>query len=244
MGNSRENILAALELALAEILNVETLNVWVSVKDRSINKILTEAGVNKNYSPIVLEELNKLGLVEGEGSRSGMRYKIISNVIPDVSRLALTIYNRFSKKTKQYYDSTKLSSEGYPESKKSDLHPLKTKKMKAEKYDPKTVKIKRQVIIPNLGDIRFIIKNDKIYEGKIISLYYPTNSDNTIAYDIRIANELWLEWLSEYATNDDIIPDEEPDKYEVVKKLGVKDLFETPEVAADYLIRKVVRYTK
>lgn len=77
MGNKRENILAALELVLAEILRVDKMNVWISVKDRSIASILQSGGVNKNYSAIIVDELKKLGLVEGEGERSGMRYKII-----------------------------------------------------------------------------------------------------------------------------------------------------------------------
>lgn len=47
MGNKRENILAALELVLAEILRVDKMNVWISVKDRSIASILQSGGVNK-----------------------------------------------------------------------------------------------------------------------------------------------------------------------------------------------------
>lgn len=241
MGNTKENILAALELALAEIINVGTLNTWVSVKDRSINKILAQAGVNRNYSSVVLDELKKLGLAEGEGERSGMRYKIISNIIPDVSNLALVIYQRFNKKIKDYNDRrTSSCSEGYPESEQKDLFPIRFKKEKEEKHDPKTLTMKRQVIIPNLGDMRFIVRDNKIIEGKIISLFYGED-DKSILYSIRIINEDWIIRKDDQENNVSL---EEISKYEVIKDLGVKALFETPEIAAEHLIRRVVRYSK
>lgn len=229
MGNKRENILAALELVLAEILRVDKMNVWISVKDRSITSILQSGGVNKNYSAIIVDELKKLGLVEGEGERSGMRYKIISNVIPDVSYLALTIYNRFSKKIRP--------TEGYPESKKSDLFPLIPKKDKSENYDPKTTIIRRKITLPSLGDIRYIIYNNRITEGKIVGMYYHDENDKEIKYQMRIANP-------EYQQCSESIEEDEPasDQFIMVFIYGLKELFENPESAASYLVRKVIRY--
>lgn len=233
MGNKRENILAALELVLAEILRVDKMNVWISVKDRSIASILQSGGVNKNYSAIIVDELKKLGLVEGEGERSGMRYKIISNVIPDVipdvSHLALTIYNRFSKKIRP--------TEGYPESKKSDLFPLIPKKDKSENYDPKTTIIRRKITLPSLGDIRYIIYNNRITEGKIVGMYYHDENDKEIKYQMRIANP-------EYQQCSESIEEDESasDQFIMVFIYGLKELFENPESAASYLVRKVIRY--
>lgn len=229
MGNKRENILAALELVLAEILRVDKMNVWISVKDRSIASILQSGGVNKNYSAIIVDELKKLGLVEGEGERSGMRYKIISNVIPDVSRLALTIYNRFSKKIRP--------TEGYPESKKSDLFPLIPKKNKSENYDPKTTIIRRKIILPSLGDIRYIIYNNRITEGKIVGMYYHGENDKEVKYQIRIANPEYQE-CCESIGEDEFASDQ----FIMVFIYGLKELFENPESAASYLVRKVIRY--
>lgn len=229
MGNKRENILAALELVLAEILRVDKMNVWISVKDRSIASILQSGGVNKNYSAIIVDELKKLGLVEGEGERSGMRYKIISNVIPDVSYLAFTIYNRFSKKIRP--------TEGYPESKKSDLFPLIPKKDKSENYDPKTTIIRRKITLPSLGDIRYIIYNNRITEGKIVGMYYHDENDKEIKYQMRIANP-------EYQQCSESIEEDEPasDQFIMVFIYGLKELFDNPESAASYLVRKVIRY--
>lgn len=229
MGNKRENILAALELVLAEILRVDKMNVWISVKERSIASILQSGGVNKNYSAIIVDELKKLGLVEGEGERSGMRYKIISNVIPDVSHLALTIYNRFSKKIRP--------TEGYPESKKSDLFPLIPKKDKSENYDPKTTIIRRKIILPSLGDIRYIIYNNRITEGKIVGMYYHDENDKEIKYQMRIANP-------EYQQCSESIEEDESasDQFIMVFIYGLKELFENSESAASYLVRKVIRY--
>ena len=229
MGNKRENILAALELVLAEILRVDKMNVWISVKDRSIASILQSGGVNKNYSAIIVDKLKKLGLVEGEGERSGMRYKIISNVIPDVSYLAFTIYNRFSKKIRP--------TEGYPESKKSDLFPLIPKKDKSENYDPKTTIIRRKITLPSLGDIRYIIYNNRITEGKIVGMYYHDENDKEIKYQMRIANP-------EYQQCSESIEEDEPasDQFIMVFIYGLKELFDNPESAASYLVRKVIRY--
>jgi hypothetical protein len=229
MGNKRENILAALELVLAEILRVDKMNVWISVKDRSIASILQSGGVNKNYSAIIVDELKKLGLVEGEGERSGMRYKIISNVIPDVSRLALTIYNRFSKKIRP--------TEGYPESKKSDLFPLIPKKNKSENYDPKTTIIRRKIILPSLGDIRYIIYNNRITEGKIVGMYYHGENDKEVKYQIRIANPEYQECCESIGEDESA-----SDQFIMVFIYGLKELFENPESAASYLVRKVIRY--
>ena len=91
MKEKREEILTGLELAVSEILSPKHMNVWISVKERSITKILTEAGVNVNYSSAVMEELKKIGLVEREGAGLGMMYKIVSNVIPDSEALAQRI---------------------------------------------------------------------------------------------------------------------------------------------------------
>ena len=62
-----DEVRAGLELALEEILNVQNMNVWISVKDRPIGKILESAGVEKKYNPYVMKALVKLGLVEEEG---------------------------------------------------------------------------------------------------------------------------------------------------------------------------------
>lgn len=205
------------------------MNVWISVKDRSIASILQSGGVNKNYSAIIVDELKKLGLVEGEGERSGMRYKIISNVIPDVSRLALTIYNRFSKKIRP--------TEGYPESKKSDLFPLIPKKNKSENYDPKTTIIRRKIILPSLGDIRYIIYNNRITEGKIVGMYYHGENDKEVKYQIRIANPEYQECCESIGEDESA-----SDQFIMVFIYGLKELFENPESAASYLVRKVIRY--
>ena len=98
MKEKREEILTSLELAVSEILSPKQMNVWISVKERSITKILTEAGVNVNYSSAVMEELKKIGLVEREGMGLGMMYKIISNVIPDSGALAERIYENFKER--------------------------------------------------------------------------------------------------------------------------------------------------
>ena len=92
--------------------------------------------------------------------------------------------------------------------------------------------------------MRFALKDGGIVEGKIISLHYGEDG-KTILYNLEIVNKDWEKWntLPEDGSIDfdDI---EEPNKYLVMENISVKDLFETPQVAADYLIRHTLKYIK
>lgn len=237
----KEEILVSLELALGEILNVENMNAWISVKERAISKILIEAGVHKNYSSIVVEELKRIGLIEREGERSAMRYKIKSNVIPDSSAIALKIYNEFRNKTKKCNEER--GSDGYPSSRSSDLKPLKYKdegdSFNKKFYNGKPNVVKRHVNIPTLGDMRFMIHLSSIIECKVISVHYDLETVSKILYDVEFVNP---EFISSFEENE--LDEASYHKYIIMPNQTIKDLFETPEDAADYLVRKFVKYQK
>lgn len=251
MKTNKNEKLIAIELALGEVLNVEKMNTWISVKDRSISSVIKEAGVHKNYAPIIMDELQKLGLVEKEGERSAMRYKISSNVIPDISHLASKIYKRFSDKAKF---GNSLRNEGYPESDKRDLKPFFPKTVKEDitpySSKPKVLKGSRAVKLPNLGDMRFIIDNNKIVEGRIISLHYGDDGKRFL-YNLEIINEKWVEEVYETEQPDFVNKTEYeeyhnnlPKQYLVRQDISVKDLFETPSAAADFMVRHLLKYMK
>lgn len=244
-----DEVRAALELALEEILNVSNLNVWISVKERPIGKILESAGVEKKYAPYVMKALAKLGLVEEEGELAGKRYMIKSQIIPDIKYLVKTIHEEAKAERKSYYvpvgERKAEDFEGYPASSKADLQPKRSSTRKdAHQHSSPAVKVKRQVIIPNLGDMRFALKDGGIVEGKIISLHYGEDG-KSILYNLEITNSEWEKWnaLPEDGSVDfeDV---HEPDKYLIIYDISVKDLFETPQVAADYLIRHTLKYIK
>ena len=216
--NKRADLFAALELALSEILNVKNMNVWIAVKERSISKILVDAGVtNKNYLPVIIVELKKLGLIEREGERAGMRYKVHSNIIPDIRNLAQVCYENMKKKTDQY--------KGYPVSKKTDLVPPRKPENKSYSESSAAVVVKRQITIPSLGDMRYALKFSQIVEAKVIGMRFDAHHPNKIVYDIEFT-------------------DVEEGGYEVAKNVEVKHLFETPQALSEYLARKFVKYTK
>lgn len=244
-----DEVRAALELALEEILNVSNLNVWINVKERPIGKILESAGVEKKYAPYVMKALAKLGLVEEEGEMSGKRYMVKSQIIPDIKYLVKTIHEEAKAERKSYYvpvgERKAEDFEGYPASKSSDLQPKRSSTRKdAHQHSSPAVKVKRQVIIPNLGDMRFALKDGGIVEGKIISLHYGEDG-KSILYNLEIVNQKWIDWNAYYENMDeDIKPSPAPNKYSLMQDVSVKDLFETPQVAADYLIRHTLKYIK
>lgn len=245
-----EEVRAGLELALEEILNVSNMNVWISVKDRPIGKILESAGVEKKYSPYVLKALSKLGLVEEEGDLAGKRYMVKSQIIPDIKYLVKTIHEEAKSERKSYYvpvaERENKEFEGYPESSSSDLRQKRAYKRKDAHQDSSpAIKVTRQVIIPNLGDIRFALKDGGIVEGKIISLHYGKDG-KSILYNLEIVNKDWHEYNNLPKISDDAkdVYLSEPHKYDVMTDIGVKDLFETPQIAADFLVRHTLKYVK
>jgi hypothetical protein len=250
-----EEIKTSLELALEEILRFDRMNVWISVVDRPITKILEEAGVRKGYSPFVLKALSKIGLIEVNGVNRHQRYMIKSQVIPDIKFLVDTIRKDYSSECAKYQNTYLLKKKAltaeanefdkYPPSSKSDLTPPRTYSRKDAQQDLEfspAVKVKRQVIIPNLGDMRFALKDGGIVEGKIISLHYADDR-KSILYNLEIISKEWINWNS-CNKNCDEDQNTIPEKYCVMIDMGVKDLFETPMEVAEYLTRHTLKYIK
>lgn len=102
------------------------------------------------------------------------------------------------------------------------------------------VKVKRQVVIPTLGDMRFALKDGGIVEGKIVSLHYADDR-KSILYNLEIVNS---KWQSIYKDLENSETPDIPEKYCVMIDLGVKDLFETPMEVAEYLTRHTLKYIK
>lgn len=100
--------------------------------------------------------------------------------------------------------------------------------------------MKRQVVIPTLGDMRFALKDGVIVEGKIVSLHYADDR-KSILYNLEIVNS---KWQSIYKDLENSETPYIPEKYCVMIDLGVKDLFETPMEVAEYLTRHTLKYIK
>lgn len=115
---STEDILAGLELAIREVIKPENLNVWISARERPITKILEECDIYVNYSSAFLEELRNVNLIETASRGAGMRYRILSDRIPDIQFLARKIYDNYRARVNK--DSV---FDGYSTSTKQDLTP-------------------------------------------------------------------------------------------------------------------------
>ena len=222
MPTRKEDIIAALELALQEILRVDKLNVWLSVRERSIVKILQDAGVNKDYSSSVMAKLKEIGLIETEGANGFMKYRIVTNVIPDAQRAAEEIYNIFLEKKRSYFNSDKLSP-----TRPSDSRPKysKTKTIDDFEQPGKVVKCKRKIVMPQLGDMRYMVNDNHIKQVRIIGIEF--GSDEKILCKV-----------SYRSTGDE--------QTTMSERSGVllNEIFETPEQVAAYLVKTLVKYDK
>jgi hypothetical protein len=222
MPTKREDIIAALELALQEILRVDKLNVWLSVRERSIVKILQEVGVTKDYSSSVMAKLKEIGLIETEGANGFMKYRIVTNVIPDAHKSAVEIYNIFLEKKRSYFNSDKLSA-----TRPSDSRPKysKTKTMDDFEQPGKAVKCKRKIVMPQLGDMRYMVNDNHIKQVRIIGIEF--GSDEKILCKV-----------SYRSTGDE--------QTTMSERSGVllNEIFETPEQVAAYLVKTLVKYDK
>lgn len=222
MPTKKEDIIAALELALQEILRVDKLNVWLSVRERSIVKILQDAGVNKDYSSSVMAKLKEIGLIETEGANGFMKYRIVTNVIPDAQRAAEEIYKIFLDKKRSYFNSDKLSL-----TRPSDSRPKysKTKTMDDFEQPGKVMKCKRKIVMPQLGDMRYMVNDNHIKQVRIIGIEF--GSDEKILCKV-----------SYRSTGDE--------QTTMSERSGVllNEIFETPEQVAAYLVKTLVKYDK
>ena len=222
MPTKREDIIAALELALQEILRVDKLNVWISVRERSVVKILQEAGVTKDYSSSVMAKLKEIGLMETEGSNGFMKYRIVTNVIPDVKRAATEIYNIVLEKKRSYFNSDKLSP-----SRPSDKYPKysKTKTMDDFEEPGKIIKGKRKIIMPQLGDLRYMVNDNRIKQVRIVGIEFGDNEKILCKVSYRCTGD-------ENTTMD------------IREGVLLNEIFETPEQVAAYLVKTLVKYDK
>ena len=171
-----EDILAGLELAVREVIKPENLNVWISVRDRSITKILKSCDVDMNFSSAFLEELRNVGLIETTSSGVGLRYIVKSDKIPDSKFLARKIYDnhraRYAKGT---------VNDGYPSSRKGDLHPKAFHETNITDSKSGPVKI-IPAEVAHLGDIGYVVRDNVIYECMVIGIAYDAHDRRHILY--------------------------------------------------------------
>lgn len=175
-----ENILAGLELAVAEVVKPENLNRWMSVRQRSITSILKDCGVDYNFSSAFLEELRNVGLIETTSSGGGLRYMVRSCEIPDAAFLARKIYNNHRER-----QAKGRVNDGYPASSRGDLTPKHFGKKICARGESGPVRV-IPAEIASLGDIGYILHDNEIKEVMVIGVSYDPKDRRHVVYTVEM----------------------------------------------------------
>ena len=172
---SKENTLAAIELVIKEFLSDDVIGRWVSVKERSLGNIMKQVGLDSHYSVAIYEELKTIGLIEKEGERFHLRYKIVTNVIPDIQATAERIYNRNLESMRQSKEAC--------QSRKGDCVPLRRRSVGFEEFERRETKksnksgkvVQDLSRIPHLGQVVYALVDGYITEAKITCVRFDEN---------------------------------------------------------------------
>lgn len=152
--SKKEEIVKGISGAIAEFYN-KCFGKWVSVVDFSLTQAMVENKVNKYYATYALKVMKGHGLVELDGERSGMKYRINSKSIDDISLIANEIYELHKKEVREY------------NKKRKDLQPFRVKKDK-EEFNIKTTLVPKK--IPYIRDAVYIVYQSSIIEGRVHSI--------------------------------------------------------------------------
>lgn len=174
----KENTLAAIELVVKEFLSEDAIGKWFSVRERSLGNIMRQVNLDISYSQAIYQELKSIGMIEKEGDRVHMRYKIVTNLIPDIKVTSERIYehHRQSRKPMVF------------ESRKGDCVPPKKKKNKTiedwERKDSKKSLVNKKgfIRIPRLGEIVYVIVNGLITEARIVCVRFDEDDKILVSF--------------------------------------------------------------
>lgn len=195
MGNkvsSKEDVLAALELVVKNFLSPEYIGRWVSVKERSVGNMLKEIGVDARYSTAIYEVLKDIGMIEKDGVRVGLRYKIVTDTIPDSRGLAERIFNLHWDSIHQVSKSSSVL-----ETRRGDLTPHKPRRTPtSDDIERRETEKKRCVQktdysrIPHLGQIVYALVNGYITEARITCVRFDDNNKVKVNFDTAIIEQV------------------------------------------------------
>lgn len=178
---TQEETLTAIELVCKELLNAETVNRWYSVKERPLTKIMEQVGLNYHFSSAIYEELANIGMIEKEGEKFHMRYKIVTNVIPDAAVTAKRIYERYTTKLRETTS-------------RKDLTPYKPRKaVSMDEFSNKSGKKVRVYTdysrISHLGQIVYTLIKGQITEARITCVRFDDNNKVKVDFSTPMLDE-------------------------------------------------------
>jgi len=166
---TKEDTITAIELVVREFVNPDVIGKWFTAKERSLGNIMSNIGLNHCYSSFIYEQLKQIGLIEKVGINAQLRYRILTDVIPDVHAVAEKIYQARIDAGKDYKSKRKSVTDTQP----GDLTPPKPKYYpdQGDDYKKECRKTKRVIHreqrIPHLGDVVYALVNGMITQVKI-----------------------------------------------------------------------------
>ena len=177
-----------------------------------------------------MAKLKEIGLIETEGAKGFMKYRIVTNIIPDAQRAAEEIYNIFLEKKRSYFNSDKLSP-----TRPSDSRPKysKTKTMDDFEQPGKVLKCKRKIIMPQLGDMRYMVNDNHIKQVRIVGIEFGDSEKILCKVSYRCTD-------GNYNAEEDV----ESGDMDIRSGVLLNEIFETPEQVAAYLVKNLVKYDK
>jgi len=185
---------------------------WVNAKDYPISKLCEEYSVDRRYSTAIGKVLREKGLMFSEGEKSGMKYKIdyFSNAhIPSYSHLAELIVEQYRADLKAYNDSRKSD----------DCRPLRYPKEKVEVMPANFTKCS----IPHLGENRFCLIANRIFECKIIGKR-QSHDEHILLFEVEVPTK------------------SEKDERLFIDNITLNNLFESVDTLLIYLSKKVTKF--
>ncbi len=184
----KQETIAAIELVVREFLNPECVGKWFTVKERSLGNIMEQVNLNYHYSTYIYDELKEIGLIEKEGIRAQVRYRIITDVIPDSRAVAERIYRRKQDGARLY----KRSGDDLMETRPGDLQPPRPKHYRtADDIERaacrKTAKVSKQMNrIPRLGEYVYALVEGYIVEARVIGVRFNEENKVLVSFETPI----------------------------------------------------------
>lgn len=180
--NHNEDTLTAIELVLREFLNPDVVGRWFSCRERSIGNIMRQVGLNQHYSTSIYNELKRIGMIEKEGERSLIRYKIITSVIPDTHQTAIRIMDAYNESIRLAKNSNSDCRQTRRKSKTMDDIEREATILKSG-----SKKMKKLPRIPHLGERVYVVDNSLINEAIITCVKYDEEQEEmTVVVDYKL----------------------------------------------------------
>lgn len=210
---NKQQFIQRVKASITEVLE-RSRDKWVSVMEpgASFGAILVANGVNKKYTPQLLEVLTANGLIERDGRRTGIRYRYQpqDGVTPDIDKLAEKTYET----ARAYHDAYRPAG-----------GPKRVTPPRDVNQNGKATRLKGN-LLPNIGDSRYILLVNagvaEIIEAKVVGIIRDPE-DGRYAFHVVYR-----------------LPESEELKY--MARLSLHDLYVRPEDVCAHLTQTMVRF--